>query len=145
MVKESIILVALTIFSIQDIKRKRIHSLSVFTFLFIGILFLFFSEETGLLNPLGGVCLGLVMFGISWITGEALGYGDGWIFLTTGIYLGAQKNFQLFVTSTFIACAFSIIQMIFGRKGAKDEIPFVPFIWMAYMIHIGGSCYERIV
>ena len=87
----------------------------------------------------GGMLLGVGLLGIAKMTGESLGYGDGLLFLVTGIYLGGWDNCALLMTSLVLAFVFAIIQILVRKKSAKSEIPFVPFVLSAYVLYLGGQ------
>lgn len=83
--------------------------------------------------------MGVGLLGIAEMTGESLGYGDGLLFLVTGIYLGGWDNCSLLMTSLVLAFVFAIIQILVRKKSAKSEIPFVPFVLSAYVLYLGGQ------
>lgn len=145
MLKENIIFAFLTLFSVEDMKKKRINLLPVLIFLLCGLIFQFAVGNLTFPQILGGASLGILLLCVSRVTHEAMGYGDGLIFLATGIFLGIWENFQLLLTSLLVAFIFSAIQLILRRKSGKDEMAFVPFIWISYLIHLGGVYYEKII
>ena len=122
MLKKSIIFMMLLLFSIEDVRKKRIDILPLLAFSVIGAIY----QTVGLL-------------GIAEMTGESLGYGDGLLFLVTGIYLGGWDNCSLLMTSLVLAFVFAIIQILVRKKSAKSEIPFVPFVLSAYVLYLGGQ------
>ncbi len=145
MLKENIIFAFLTMFSVEDMRKKRISLWLVLVFLAAGIIFQAVTGKLTFLEVLGGASLGIFLLGISRATHEAMGYGDGLIFLATGVFLGIWENFQLLFTSLVMACIFSAIQMLFRKKSGKDEMAFVPFIWISYLVHLGGVYVEKII
>lgn len=145
MLKENIIFAFLTLFSVEDIKKRRINLLPVLIFLICGIIFQFVAGKLTFLEILGGASLGIFLLCVSRVTHEAMGYGDGFIFLVTGVFLGVWENFQLLLSSLLVAFVFSAIQILIRKKSGKDEMAFVPFIWISYLIHLGGVYYEKII
>lgn len=144
MLNESIVFLILTIFSIQDIKTKRIQTLPLLMSLIPGILLQITGENHTLLEVLGGIALGVMLLIIGRCTKEAVGYGDGLVFVVTGVYLGIWENFRLLLSALIIVSIFSAVQIIIRKKNTKDEIAFIPFVWIAQAIQIGGLCFATI-
>ena len=124
MLKESIIFVMLILFSIEDIRKRLYQAI---------------SRSLTIPEICGGAFLGVCLLGIAKVTGESLGYGDGLLFLVTGIYIGGWDNCSLLMTSLILVFVFAIIQILVRKKSAKSEIPFVPFVLSAYVLYLGGQ------
>lgn len=144
MLKEHLILIILSVFSIEDMKKRRIHLLLVVMAAALGVLYQIFWGALTFTEILGGIFVGVILLALGRLTGEAIGYGDGLVFLVTGVFLGGLENLSLLFTSLTIAFIFSSIQIIIRKKTAKDEIPFIPFIWIANLLRLGGIYYEKI-
>ena len=145
MLNEYIILIALTVLALEDIRKGRIHIVFVSCFLAAGILCIILTKPLSAAEAAGGAALGLLLLCVSRITDEAIGYGDGLIFLITGVCLGFWENFQLLFTSLILSSVFAIVCLIKKNSDLKKEIPFVPFVWGAHLIHLGGIWYEKIL
>lgn len=139
MLKKSIIFMMLLLFSIEDIRKRRIDILPLLAFSVIGAVYQAVTRALTILEICGGMLLGVGLLGIAKMTGESLGYGDGMLFLVTGIYLGGWDNCSLLMTSLVLAFVFAIIQILVRKKSAKSEIPFVPFVLSAYVLYLGGQ------
>ena len=139
MLKKSIIFMMLLLFSIEDVRKKRIDILPLLAFSVIGAIYQTVTRALTIPEICGGMLLGVGLLGIAKMTGESLGYGDGLLFLVTGIYLGGWDNCSLLMTSLVLAFVFAIIQIIVRKKSAKSEIPFVLFVLSAYVLYLGGQ------
>lgn len=139
MLKKSIIFMMLLLFSIEDVRKKRIDILPLLAFSVIGAIYQTVTRALTISEICGGMLLGVGLLGIAKMTGESLGYGDGLLFLVTGIYLGGWDNCSLLMTSLVLAFVFAIIQILVRKKSAKSEIPFVPFVLSAYVLYLGGQ------
>ena len=68
----------------------------------------------------------------SGITKEAVGKGDGWFFLISGIYLGAVKNLVLLAGGLGICFLLSMVLVfkgiIQGTDRGRLRIPLLPFL-----------------
>lgn len=117
----------------RDWKTRRIPIilllvLSVFAVLFqVTIL----HEEVG--QILGGVLIGLGFVVVSKCTNEAIGYGDSWLILILGIYLGSGKVLEILLAAGFGASLFSLWKLCQRGWNKRITIPFAPFLVAAYI------------
>lgn len=98
----------------------------------------------GCLEGISGTALwyrflpGLLLLTVSFFSGEKVGQGDGWLFVSLGVYLSAMEQLVLLLFAVFLA-ALWIIPFLFLRCVEKNgTLPFAPFVLAAYM---GGCCY----
>lgn len=84
-------------------------------------------KDTAMAMAIGG---GLLL--LSRITNEAVGKGDGWFFLVSGIYLGAVKNLVLLAGGLGVCFLLSVVLMFKGILQGTDRgrlrIPLLPFL-----------------
>ena len=80
-----------------------------------------------------GVLPGAFLLLLAYAGKQAIGYGDGLLFLATGLYLGWHKNLLLLLYALLAAAVFSMILMTARRKKKEDEIPFLPFVLSGYV------------
>ena len=84
-------------------------------------------KDTVMAMAVGG---GLLL--LSRITDEAVGKGDGWFFLISGIYLGAVKNLVLLAGGLGLCFLLSMVLLFYGIIQGTDRgklrIPFLPFL-----------------
>lgn len=144
MLKETIVFLILMICSIQDIKTKRIQIWWLLLCLIPAALLWMMGKELEAWEIFGGIAVGAVLLVVSRCTKEAIGYGDGLIFIVTGVYLGMWENLRLLFTSLIFALLFSVVEVIARKKSTKDEIAFIPFVWIAQTVQMGGLWIETI-
>ena len=80
-----------------------------------------------------GVLLGLGFFLISKWSEEQIGYGDSWLILILGIYVGAKRMLLLLFVASLGAAIFSMIFCLLYRWNRNFSIPFIPFLTAAYL------------
>ena len=89
-------------------------------------------RDTGMAMVIGGALLAL-----SAATGEAVGRGDGWFFVVSGIYLDFARNLLLLcggLILCFLACAILFMRGVgSGRNVRHMRLPFLPFLVPAGM------------
>jgi leader peptidase (prepilin peptidase)/N-methyltransferase len=85
--------------------------------------------ETQSFGVLGAVLLpGFLFWVISYVTREKVGYGDGWILLLIGLFIGAAKCMAVLMAALFAESVFLIIMMALQKIHRDNEVPFVPFL-----------------
>ncbi len=84
-------------------------------------------RDMGMATVIGGALLAL-----SAATGEAVGRGDGWFFVISGIYLDFARNLLLLcggLIFCFLACAILFMRGVGrGRNVRHMRLPFLPFL-----------------
>lgn len=133
-IMKAILIILLLVTTIQDLMLKKI-SLWIVGMAAIGIgICLPLIGFAGLGARIGGLMVGIAFILLSKITQGKVGIGDGIILCVTGIVLGFWMNLELLAVALFIAAMISIILLIFRLATRKTSIPFVPFIFTAYII-----------
>lgn len=77
--------------------------------------------------------LGLLFLLLSLGSKGAVGMGDGWVLLALGCMLETEEYIRLTGFGILLAAVFSGILLIGYKKNRKTEIPFVPFLFFAYL------------
>lgn len=139
MVKRLVYLLFLTVHAVTDIREKQIYVTPLVLQGVAGIMFQLCSGQRGVATALS--CLpGLICLGVGRLSGEKIGYGDGWMVLLSGLYLSpAQMTVQLF-WSFLTAFFYAAWVLATGRLSEKSEIPFAPFFLIGYF---GGVLYGQ--
>ncbi len=85
---------------------------------------------------IAGATVGILFLGVSKITKEALGYGDGIVIFIMGIYLGFWNLATVLMIAFFAASILSLFLLISKKSGRKMTMPFVPFLCIGYAMFI---------
>ena len=137
----------------QDLRKKSIRASTFYIWGMMGLMFRgiqilyrlqqMVCEETGksgeeifwsmavlVLELFLDLFLGLLLLGISVVTEEAMGKGDGWFFLVSGLFLGFWKNVFLLTGGLFLCFPVAVWLMI-GRWGKNTgiKLPLLPFMF----------------
>lgn len=122
-----VLLIILVIACIQDIRSKYIH-VNVFVLAIVFAIAFNASRPFVFRSLFFGLLPGLILIIISFTTKEAVGYGDGMMFLYIGSVLGIDRTALIFILSFFASSLVSLILLILKKAGRKEKIPFIPFI-----------------
>lgn len=75
-------------------------------------------------------------------SGGSVGRADGMILVVSGIFLGFEKNVEVFVMGLFLAGITSLFLSVIRRKGRTYRIPFAPFLLAGYLFCNGDGMKE---
>ena len=125
---EIVTAVFLGICTVSDLRSMQIRRL--FPEVFIGVAEIWHLIQGDLTagDFLAGVAFGGSLLFLSWITREAMGYGDALVVMACGAALGFAEAFSLFFLALFFSAFWSGILLIFRKAGRKERFPFVPFL-----------------
>ncbi len=93
--KETVLFLLLGVCAFADIRKKSVPLVFLLSFILLGILCCFLWPELEIKEILLGIALGVVLLGISFLTRESIGRGDGLAFVATGLFLGGAGNMEL--------------------------------------------------
>lgn len=124
----------LLVCGLQDIKMKKVYTWFILLGAILIITCIPFSSIITLGDRLGGSLVGVVVIIISLLTQGKIGMGDGLILSVTGISLGFWSNLELFLIALLLSAILSIILLAAKKVDRKQEVPFVPFIFMAFLV-----------
>lgn len=65
---------------------------------------------------------------LSLITGEKVGYGDGWVLVMVGLFVGLQNCFLILLAGLVSESVAALVLLAFGKASGNREIPFAPFL-----------------
>lgn len=85
---------------------------------------------------MGGMGVGAVFFLVSRVTKEGIGYGDSWMILILGIYLGVWGLLEVLSYACLLLAAASVVCLSVKKMSAGYTLPFVPFLAAGYLLQI---------
>lgn len=127
----------LVVCGIRDIWKREIPTWWLVAMSVVVAVFVLAVDRNMFLSRLVGGLLGIFFFFISKWTKEAIGYGDSWLILALGIYLGSYEALQVLFWATVIAAGGALFLLWRKRWKKNITIPFVPYLAVAY---IGVAC-----
>ena len=140
-VKSAIILLYLGILAGMDVRKRQISLVLTGVLFLAGIGWQILMEQTSWLEWLLSLLPGAGFLTLSYISREQVGYGDGLLLLTVGIWLGFGQTFGV-LTLGLILCsvlcgplAMDLLQEP-QKIRKQDSIPLVPFLLLGFV----GRC-----
>ena len=92
-----------------------------------------YSMELSIIEILLGMGIGMMILFFGLWSGGSVGRADGMILVVSGIFLGFEKNVEVFVMGLFLAGITSLFLSVIRRKGRTYRIPFAPFLLAGYL------------
>lgn len=127
----------LALLSIQDFKKRTISG----KVLAAGAVIVIIFQSIVKLRPveiwIAGGLLGAMFIGVSKITKEGIGYGDSFLITIMGMYLGIWDLMYILIVSFTMAALYSMTVLVRHQYHRKRTLPFVPFLFLGYLIFIG--------
>ena len=65
---------------------------------------------------------------ISLITREKIGYGDGWVLLMIGLFVGFMKCVLILMAALVFESIILLVMLVLGKIHKDEEVAFVPFL-----------------
>ncbi|MCR4999545.1 MAG: prepilin peptidase [Lachnospiraceae bacterium] len=118
----------------EDWKTKKIRLELAAGMALMGMLLHLLRFRISLLNILGGVAIGAILYGISILSKEQIGKGDALVFMGTGVFLGWWSNLMLLWTSLLLAGIYGSVYSIVCKKTKETCLPFLPFVFVSLVI-----------
>lgn len=136
MMQQISVLALLGICSIEDVKTKRIHAIWLAVFAAEGILcsVLFWKRPMG--EILAAMMPGILILVLSAAVSGSIGEGDGMLLTITGIFLEVSFVLSMLTVAVFLSAGYALFLYVIRKKGRKYEMPFIPFILIAFVVVI---------
>ena len=132
-IEDVIVLLFLVACSVCDWRKKEIPVKLLIAMSAVSAILTILHIEEMPRSRFLGAGLGLLFFIISKCTKQAVGYGDSWLILLLGIYLGVMKTIQLLFAASLVAGIVSLFYLWKCHWKKNATIPFVPFLAAAYL------------
>ena len=127
------VLILLAVASVID-WRKREIPMSLLFIMSAGVtIFAIYCKDITIWYRLAGGALGMMLFVVSTVTKEAIGYGDSWLILLLGVQLGILRVLQLLFAASLLAVIFAVFYLWVRKWNRNATLPFVPFLTIAYL------------
>lgn len=129
-----VLLIGLFYIAWCDYRTKLIETKWLWIIGGAGIVLLLLQSGMAIMGQVfAGTLPGLVLLLLARISEESIGFGDGWLFVVTGIFLGLKKNAVLLLGSLILAGVFAIVCLVLKKKEKNDRIALAPFVLAAYV------------
>jgi leader peptidase (prepilin peptidase)/N-methyltransferase len=126
--------IMLFVAGIVDIRKLRISRKYIIVFGAVCVAALLTGQSPSLVTALSGTLIGMCALGISLISGEQLGRGDGLVLVAVGLAVGFRGCLVVVSIASIIMCLVAIVLLALKKGNRKTKLPFIPAIFAGYAI-----------
>ncbi len=135
----ALVLIMLAFPAAADIRCKKFAILPPFLFFAAALALRLASQDCPLPELAAGALPGAGFLLLSRLSQGALGLGDAVLILFLGIICGFWEVFSILLLALTLSAAAGLFLMWKEKSGRKRQIPFVPFLLVAYIIFCFGG------
>lgn len=134
--------IAYIYFSYNDFKERRVSTLSIGIYAVVAFITMAITKNELSMNRfvdvLFSIAFGLIVYMLSYFSGEGIGVADGAYFVINGFLLTLKENIILFLTGIMVAFLIGIVLFLFCKSKRKKDIriPFLPCVSPAIIGYI---------
>lgn len=118
--------------AIEDIRSKKISQKKLIVLGMICVIGCFAVKQDWW-SMIGGAAIGLCMIGISMISKEQIGWGDGAVTGLLGVMLGTKQCLVMLCLASCIMTVVSILILLSKKGNRNTRLPFVPALFGGYL------------
>lgn len=129
-----IVAAMLAVETVSDLRTRTVSAvrLAVFTAGAVAANIVLYYQP--IWSMLGGMAVGALLFVYAFATKEGIGYGDCFVFVCAGAYIGLHENIRLLFFSLLAAMTVGGIRAAVHKGSMKSRVPFVPCILGVYTV-----------
>lgn len=119
--------------AVEDIRRKEMSWWKLGVLACICLIGCICMPQKDFWSMAGGLMIGLCMVGISFLSKEQIGIGDGVVTGMLGCLLGARGCLVMLCIASCLMAVISIGILILKKGNRKTTLPFVPVLLGGYI------------
>ena len=123
----------LGLLAVVDFKKKRVSNVLLLIVSGIVIINYIIFKPTTIMSLAGGILIGVILLGISYITRQRIGAGDGLLIMILGAYLGFEAIGVVLLYALTLSAIWSVLLLMIKKVNRHHEVAFVPFIFVGYI------------
>lgn len=116
--------VLLLIAGITDIRKRQISRRLLMLLTLVCIVAVLVRGSFAVMDAAGGMAIGLCVIGISMISREQIGRGDGIVIAVIGLVLGFRRCLAVVSVASLVMCAAAIVVLLFKRGTGVRSLRF---------------------
>lgn len=122
----------------MDLKSKTISREMILVLMIVcfagAFIKVFINKEFGIWEIIGGVLIGFCAIGLSMVSRDQIGRGDGLVIVAIGLVLGFRKCLFAVCMASIIMTLVSVIVLILRKGNRNTRLPFIPALFAGYIM-----------
>ncbi len=131
--------ILLFIAAITDIRKKQINRNFLLLLTLVCLAAVMVRGKLEIMDAAGGVTIGLCVIGISMISREQIGRGDGIVIAIIGLALGFRRCLAVVSAASLLMCAAAIMMLVFKKGNRHTQLAFLPALFVGYVLCGAGG------
>lgn len=119
-----------------DIKKREIYLLPTILYGLLGLGIHIFTLTANYKGIISSLIPGIFLLLVGKASNGKVGYGDGILVLALGLWVGFLKCLLTLTAGLTLAAIWSGLFLIIKRYKKNDEIPFIPFLLLGYLLRM---------
>lgn len=124
---------------ITDIRKRQISRRFLMLLTLVCIAAVLFRGSFAIMDAAGGIAIGFCVIGISMISREQIGRGDGIVIAMIGLVLGFRRCLAAVSVASLLMSAAAIVVLLFKKGNRRTQLAFLPALFVGYVLcGVGG-------
>lgn len=124
---------------ITDIRKRQISRRFLLLLTLVCIAAVLFRGSFAIMDAAGGIAIGFCVIGISMISREQIGRGDGIVIAMIGLVLGFRRCLAAVSVASLLMSAAAIVVLLFKKGNRRTQLAFLPALFVGYVLcGVGG-------
>lgn len=124
---------------ITDIRKRQISRRFLMLLMLVCIAAVLFRGSFAIMDAAGGIAIGFCVIGISMISREQIGRGDGIVIAMIGLVLGFRRCLAAVSVASLLMSAAAIVVLLFKKGNRRTQLAFLPALFVGYVLcGVGG-------
>lgn len=119
--------------AVMDLKRKSISRGLIFALMIVCLVGIFVREDFGIWNAVSGAALGFCAVGLSMVSREQIGRGDGLVIAALGLVLGFRECLAVVCLASVLMALVSVVVLLLKKGNRNTRLPFIPALFVGYV------------
>ncbi len=117
-----------------DLKKRVVSMKILLIFLLISLLWMIVFRQFSVGSMIKSPLLGIVLLICSKLLKGAVGEGDAYLTMLTGVMLGGENNLRLLLVALLLSALCALFLVLVKKKEKTVTFPFVPFLFLSYVL-----------
>ena len=114
---------------IEDVRKKEIRIIYIVAMGIVACVGCLFQQNHSWYGALGGALIGLCMLGISLLSEEQIGRGDGLVIAALGLFFGVRNTLGMVCFASLFMVPIALLIIVIKKEKKKIRLPFIPALF----------------
>lgn len=120
--------------SIEDVRKREVRIISILAMGAVALCGCLTRINQNWYGTLGGLFIGICMIGISLISQEQIGKGDGMVIAALGMLCGVRNTLGMVCFASLFMLLPAFVVMVKKKGSKKTRLPFLPALFLGYIL-----------